>query len=71
MLFKQLKPFAGYDPYLLTCALKKETLDKSIAKCYWATVRYVQRTSPSAEDNLLFVKHVEDITKYFHSANQY
>ena len=68
-LLKQLKPYAGYNPYLLTHALKRPTLNDSYATCYWATVRYMQRTLPM-EDSMLFLNHVEEIAEYLHFAQQ-
>ena len=66
-LFKQLEPYAGYNPYLLTCTLKTEKLDESISKFYWGMYKGLL---PSMEDTLLFVKDVEDIAKYIHFVNK-
>ena len=49
-LLKQLKPYTGYNPYLLTYTLKYATLDAAYAACYWVTVRYIQRTLPAQEN---------------------
>lgn len=50
LLLKQWKPYTGYNPYLLTYTLKYATLDAAYAACYWATVRYIQRTLPAQQN---------------------
>ena len=69
-LLKRLKPYTSYNPYLLTHALDKEVLTDSYTTCYWATVRYIKRTLPENEHDLLFVNHIESIAKYFYFAQQ-
>ena len=62
---KQLKPYAGYNPYLLNHALRlADRMVDSLAVCYKKTQEFIERTLP--HEGPLFLEHVESIAKIFY-----
>ena len=73
---KKLKPYAGYNPYLMSHALAAlqvtEELNvkaNTIAVCVQRTEQYIERTLPK-EDSPFFLQRLQEIVELLHSAKQ-